>query len=586
MTSPRHVVRTTSARIIAGYLLVTIVLSGAWLYSLSGPLTSTVVAQQERNLLAVAQSSALVVMESDQSPQQIARQLVARTDLRLTIVAADGTVLADSDSSPATMENHADRPEIRSALDGATGVARRTSATEGYEQVYVAVPGSLGNERVAVRVSQSLEEVGVIAARLRRLGLILLAAALAAAALIAWRATRLAARPLQELTATSSEMARGNLAVSIPRVPADLETLAESLTTLRDQMRSRLDALDTERQTLKAALDGLADAVLVIESGIVVLSNQAVLPVLSLQRIPAEGTALDDLAIPASLKSAITTGLTLSKSTALELDPDPTGRAWRLVFAPMPSRGGATRSIVVISDITERVTLDRVRREFVSNASHELKTPVAGIRLLADSAGMAAADGDTQGSAAFLSQISGEVGRLQHLVGDLLELSRLEALPSPESTTDVRSAIENASAGHGAAAQRKGIMLGVDLSSIADDDVYVAADPTDVAIALDNLLANAIHYTDSGSVTITVRATSDEVMIEVADSGIGISPEHLSRIFERFYRVDEGRSRDVGGTGLGLSLVRNAAERNGGSVSVASQVGAGSSFVLTLPRQR
>ncbi|MHB9003559.1 MAG: ATP-binding protein [Coriobacteriia bacterium] len=584
MTALLRLMRTTSARIIAGYLLVTIVLSGAWLYSLSGPLTSTVAAQQQRNLLAVAQSSALVVMESDQQPQQIARQLVARTDLRLTIVAADGTVLADSDSPPHTMENHANRPEIRSALGGSTGVARRTSATEGYEQIYVAVPGSLGDERVAVRVSQSLEEVGLIAARLRRFGLVLLAVALAAAALIAWRATRLASRPVQELTATSQEMAQGNLAVTVPRVPADLEILAESLTALRNQMKSRLDALDTERHTLKAALDGLADAVLVVESGTVVLSNQAVLPVLSLQRVPAEGTALDELAIPASLKSAIMARLTLPVAAEIELDPDPAGRAWRVVVAPMPSRSGASRSIVVVSALTERVTLDRVRREFVSNASHELKTPVAGIKLLADSAAMAAADGDIEDSAIFLSQISGEVERLQRLVSDLLDLSRLETLQSPGSTTDVRTAIQNASAGHGAAAQRKDLALVVDLSAIIADDVYVAADPTDVAIALDNLLANAIHYTESGSVTITVRVTGDRVMIEIADTGTGIAAEHLPRIFERFYRADEGRARDAGGTGLGLALVRNAAERNSGSVSVTSHVGSGSTFVLTLPR--
>jgi two-component system phosphate regulon sensor histidine kinase PhoR len=540
--------RTTSVRIIAGYLLVTIVLSGAWFYSLSGPLTSTVAAQQQRNLLAVAQSSALVVMESDQQPQQIARQLVARTDLRLTIVAADGTVLADSDSPPHTMENHADRPEIEAALGGSTGVARRTSATEGYEQIYVAVPGSLGDERVAVRVSQSLEEVGLIAARLRRFGLALLAVALAAAALIAWRATRLASRPVQELTAISQEMAQGNLAVTVPRVPADLEILAESLTALRNQMKSRLDALDTERHTLKAALDGLADAVLVVESGRVVLANRAVSGILSLQVSP-EGMPLGELAIPASLKSAVLAGLALPEASVLELDPDPTGQAWRLAVAPMLPTGGAARSIV-------------------------------------DSAGMAAADGDSDGSATFLSQISGEVERLQRLVSDLLDLSRLEGASSSGRTTDIRAAIENADAGHRSAVARKGLDISVDLSHIAGEDVFVAADPTDVAIALDNLLENAIQYTDIGTVTITVRVTADAVMTEVSDTGTGIPAEHLPRIFERFYRVDEGRARGAGGTGLGLALVRNAAERSGGSISVTSREGVGSSFVLTLPRHR
>jgi len=194
---------STFARMIAGYVLVAVVLAGAWLYSLSGPLTNAVVAQQERNLKAVAQSAALLVAASDEKPQQIARQLVARTDLRLTLVASDGAVLADSDFDPSAMQNHSDRPEVQDALAGETGVDRRTSATEGYEQIYVAVPGSLDGKRVAVRVSQSLEDVQRIATGLRRVGLLLLAAALTVAVVIAWRVTRSAARPIQELSRAS-----------------------------------------------------------------------------------------------------------------------------------------------------------------------------------------------------------------------------------------------------------------------------------------------------------------------------------------------------------------------------------------------
>jgi two-component system phosphate regulon sensor histidine kinase PhoR len=575
---------TTFARMIAGYVLVAIVLAGAWLYSLSGPLTDAVVEQQERNLTAVAQSAALVVGESDERPQQIARQLVARTDLRLTVVASDGVVLADSDFSPSAMENHGNRREVMLALEGTTGVDRRTSATEGYEQLYVAVPGSMEGKRVAVRVAQSLEDVRRIAAGLRRFGLSLLAAAFALAVLIAWHATRSAALPVRELSETSRQMAQGNLSARIPVVPTDLSGLATSLASLRDQMKSRLDALDAERGTLRAALDGLTDAVFVVEGGKVALANR-VAGLLAADPL-VEGKGLEDLSLPASLKAAIRNQLASPGIEAVELEPDPTGQAWRVLATPLSSSGASVRAIVIVTDITERTRLDRMRREFVANASHELKTPVAAIKLLSESASMAASDGDDESAAVFSGQIAGEVDRLQRLVTDLLDLSRLDALPSAGSITDVRVAVEQALVGHRLAARSKGIPIEADFSAVQDEDAFVEADSTDVAVALDNLLANAIHYTSAGSVRVEVRASEEDVTIAVTDTGPGIAREHLPRIFERFYRVDEGRTRDAGGTGLGLALVRHVAERNGGTISVTSEVGVGSTFALRLPRHR
>lgn len=574
---------STFVRIIVGYVLVAVVLAGAWLYSLSGPLTEAVIGQQVRNLTAVAQSAALLVAESDEPPQQIARQLVARTDLRLTIVDSDGRVLADSDFDPSVMENHANRPEVNSALDGQTGVDRRISATKGYDQVYVAVPGSREGKTVAVRVSQSLEDVGQIAAGLRRFGLMLLGLALGVAVLIAWRATRSAAQPISDLAAASGKMADGDLSVHMPAVPADLEGLAVSLGVLRDQMRSRLEALDAQRMTLQGALDGMTDAVFVVEDGVVALANRSAAS-LSAGGVVTVGTRLDEAPLPARLRAALAAELAAPSPEGVELEPDPLGHVWRILVAPLDSVSGVARSIVVVSDVTERSRLDKVRREFVANASHELKTPVAAIKLLAESAGMAASDGDEESAAAFQGQIAGEVDRLQRLVGKLLDLSRLEALPAPDSVTNIRTAVDNALLGHRSAAADKEVDMRADFSAVHDADVFVAADPTDVAVALDNLVGNAVGHTDSGSVKVIVDASKTDVVIRVTDTGAGIPPEHLPRIFERFYRVDEARARDTGGTGLGLALVRNAADRNGGTVTVTSEVGAGSDFILTLPR--
>jgi two-component system phosphate regulon sensor histidine kinase PhoR len=369
-------------------------------------------------------------------------------------------------------------------------------------------------------------------------------------------------------------------------VPADLQVLANALETLRHQMRSRLDALEAEQRTLRTALDGLSDAVFLLEGDSIRFANDAAS---RLFRVPGSGwrdSAIDAVGLPASLSAAICARLGSVRPYAAELEPDPLGTTLRLVVLPIEPNAENPRTLAVVSDVTDRARLERVRRDFVANASHELKTPVAGIQLLAESAETAAEDGDIAQSLEFTRQIEAEASRLKRLVTDLLDLSRLDSAPAPDAITDVRQAVDNAIAGHRGAAGRNELALQVDLSAIRGVDVFVAAEPTDVAIALDNLLDNAIAYTERGSVSVSVKVSEDTVRIKVADTGPGIAPEHLGRIFERFYRIDRARSRDNGGTGLGLALVRHVVERSAGSVTVASESGQGTTFTLTLPRAR
>jgi len=267
-----------------------------------------------------------------------------------------------------------------------------------------------------------------------------------------------------------------------------------------------------------------------------------------------------------------------------DIGPDPTGRSLRISAVPLGEIEGEKRTLVAVSDITERSRVDQVRKDFVANASHELKTPVAGIQLLAMSAAHAAEDGDDAQALAFAKQIEQEALRLQRLVVDLLELSRLETTPTPGSLTDVRAAIANALIGHNAFAVRQQLALAIEDVAPAGEDVFASADPTDFAVALDNLLDNALSYTDTGRVTVRLEADAEHVGVIVIDTGCGIPEAELDRIFERFYRVDRARSRDSGGTGLGLALVRHAVERSGGKVTVQSVVGAGSRFELMFPR--
>jgi two-component system phosphate regulon sensor histidine kinase PhoR len=417
-----------------------------------------------------------------------------------------------------------------------------------------------------------------------RTGLVLFGFTLLVAVVVGVRLWQLAAKPVFGLRDAARAMAAGDLRTRIPPAGGELGDLAQALTVLRDRMRETIGELEGGQATLRAVLDGLQDAVFVLDGQRVTLSNRAAG---ALFRAPVggwRGTLLEDSSLPASLAAAVRSRLSCETACAGEVGPDPEARYFRVTAVPLNPVSETTRTLVVIADITEVRRLDAVRRDFVANASHELKTPTSAIQLLADAADSAARDNDTDQAMVFVEQMRDEAERLRRLVIDLLDLSRLEATPVAGGVTDVRELIDNALAGHRAAATSAGLALDLDAASVSGEDVYVAADPTDVAVALDNMLANAIAYTERGGATVRVTADPQTVTVAVADTGVGIPAEHLPRIFERFYRVDAARTRSSGGTGLGLALVRNAVERSGGTVEIASEVGHGTTVTIRLPR--
>ena len=229
---------------------------------------------------------------------------------------------------------------------------------------------------------------------------------------------------------------------------------------------------------------------------------------------------------------------------------------------------------------------DQVRSDFVANASHELKTPVAGIRLLSEAIRDAAEIDDKKSLVLFIDRLDNEAERLQRLVVDLLDLSRLEEHPNTDRSprTDLHSTVVTSLVAHKGQGEDKGLDLTLEDRSRPGDDCYAEIEPSDASLIFDNLIENAIMYTDEGSICVTFEPRGHEIAIIVRDTGIGIPQAYQSRIFERFYRVDKARSREVGGTGLGLSLVRHAIERSHGTIRVKSVVNEGSEFTVIFPR--
>ncbi len=571
-------------RLVLGYVLVVSILAGAWAWSLYGPLTDTVIEQQQAHLQSVAQAGVLVVARTPGAPEQTLSELVARTDLRMTLVAADGRVLADSAEEPSAMGNHGDRPEIITALAGTVGRDVRRSATQGVEQMYVAVPATYRGERVALRVSESLEKISELSANARQTGLLLLGLSVILALLLGARTATNTARPVERLADAATAMAAGDLLSGVPDEDGALRPLSAALSELRMQMRARIGDLEAEQRNLRTVLDGLADAVFLLDGCKVRLVNRAATTMFRSSAAEMRGRDIADAGLPASLATTITAALATGVPETRESGPDPLQRYLRVTVVPLDPADGAERHLVVVSDITDRMRLDSVRRDFVANASHELKTPTSGILLLAESAAHAVDDGDTDQALTFVGQIESEAVRLRQLVLDLLDLSRLESAPDASSVTEMRQAIDLSLAAHRRAAGVKGLELTADFSAVEGVDVYVQADGTDLAVALDNLLANAITYTESGVVSVSLNATDAHVTFSVSDTGIGIPAEDIPRVFERFYRVDRSRTRDSGGTGLGLSLVRHVVERTGGSVEIDSKPGVGTSVTVTMPR--
>jgi two-component system phosphate regulon sensor histidine kinase PhoR len=540
----------------------------------------------EARLMAKVVEPALARGEPPAVVDRLVDEAARDVKARVTIVAPDGRVLADSalpEASLAAAENHAQRPEVKEALAARIGRARRLSATVGDELLYAAVPIQLDGQTVAV--SRVALPLGGITARVRRmqpllaLGLVAAAAMVAAAALLGGSRFR---RVLTDVTSAAGAFAAGDLSARV-RVDRDdeLGRLAGHLNRMATQLDERLTQSARDKRRTDAILEAMDDGLLAVDTrGTVVLANEALVRDLGLQD-PVGRHYLEVVRQP-EVDGVVKKVLSYGRRSTAEIEIARFKRSFVVAGVPLAGAGDVPQgAILTFHDVTQERRLESVRRDFVANASHELRTPLTSIRGFVE----ALEDGALRepGTAErFLGKIRVHADRMAELIEDLLELSRLESgseavnrdpvIPARVAASVVGSFAERA------AAKRIGLALR------GQTEAAVMTDGERLRRILENLLDNAIKYTpEGGDVTVVVRGNGDEVAIDVADTGPGIPSEHLSRIFERFYRVDKSRSRDLGGTGLGLSIVKHLAEGIGGRVSVESTPGRGSTFTITLP---
>jgi two-component system, OmpR family, phosphate regulon sensor histidine kinase PhoR len=363
--------------------------------------------------------------------------------------------------------------------------------------------------------------------------------------------------------------------------PDDLAGLTNELGAITARLRDRLDELTEERDRAGQILDALDDGVLLFDgAGRLLVANPAARSWFGLPHdlrpgLPAK-RVLGAPQVTALAEQAAETRAPVAGSLTLVF-PEP--RTLTMRAFPLADRGPTGRIVVTLTDITERRRLEVLRRDFVANASHELKTPVAAVRALAETL-LTALPEDPEAGRRFAERIGREAERLDFLARALLDLSMVERGTLDVEPVDLVGLAKEVADGYRDLAEERRVRLDTELQP----QVSLRGDRAQLGLLLSNLLDNALRHTPAkGTVGVRLEAAEGRAVLQVADTGEGIPAGELSRIFERFYRVDKARARRTGGTGLGLAIVRHVAEAHGGTVRVDSELGRGSTFTVSLP---
>lgn len=493
---------------------------------------------------------------------------------RVTLIGRNGVVLGDSQFDSAGisgLQNHSHRPEVMVAFGGAVGSSRRTSPSEGDDEVYVAVPAALGVARVSQNTAAADDMFN------RALGDIAVAGAIAAtiAFLLAALFARSVSRPVVELRDAARAIAGGDLSRHPPiSAPGEIGDLAAALYTMSEQLGARLRGLADDESLVSAVVESLNEGILAVSARRSVLRiNAAARTMLGLREpvpfsvdhVPRERVLHD------SLEAA------LRGQSSDDQSVDVGGRTIAVAARPLPD-GGA---VLALTDLTSKRKLESVRRDFVANVSHELRTPLTVIAGFAET--LTEASLSEEDRTRFAALIQSNTARMQLIVDELLDLSRIESggwVPRPENV-DVAAVAAEAIASVAKVAAASDVTTE---AQVANDSRWVYADRTALRQVIGNLVENAIRHTAHGTVSVFARRDDDGyTWIGVRDSGVGIAPAHLPRIFERFYRADSARSRESGGTGLGLAIVKHLVEAHGGHVRAESVLGRGTTVSASFP---
>jgi two-component system phosphate regulon sensor histidine kinase PhoR len=592
------------------YLLAVVLCAGVVGWLAVGTASSLYHQQAVSDLKAraeLATGRVLPLLDRPAALQALARSIGTGADTRLTVIAGpdaatgvEGQVLADSEADPATMPNHdtPTRPEVQTALNGATGEVTRFSDTLKRRMIYVAVPVFNADHQVeavirtALPLTQISDKVNAMTGRIV-LGTLLMALVVALLGLLVSRSI---SGRMREIRRGAERFAGGDFAHEIHVSTSDeIGEVASGLNVMGRQLSETIQTITDERNEREAVLAGMTEGVLAVDGQERIITiNAAAAALLGVEPEQARGRSIQETVRNPELQRFVAAVLAgeepVEGDVVVHADRDP--RELRVHGAQLrggngngggDAEGGDKGAVIVLNDVTRMRHYEAIRRDFVANVSHEIKTPVTTIKGFAETLLDGALD-DRHDSERFLRIIVGQADRLSAIIEDLLSLSSLESGSEDTAISLERGSIRDVLQVALDVCEMKAGAKHIALALDCPEELYAEINPPLLEQAVVNLIDNAIKYSPEGSavgVSATVQGTT--VSIRVTDAGRGIAREHLPRLFERFYRVDKARSRDMGGTGLGLSIVKHIAVAHGGWVAVESAPGLGSTFTITLP---
>ncbi len=521
--------------------------------------------------------------KADQYCKQTGRLIATR----ITLILPSGKVVGDSHKNPLQMDNHGDRPEVTAALASGHGSSVRYSHTLDTYMMYVALALKRGAATMAVvRTSMALAAIDHALARIRKKILAGSVAACLLAGILCFFVSRRISKPMEELASGLKGSFQDKKI--LPRyAPSECHMLEEAMGRMARELDQRMETLTRQRNQLEAILTSMSEGVIAVDQdGRLAIVNLSAASMLGLDVAAAKGRSLQEAVRNPELQELVSRVLAGSGPARKEIAVL-AGRQAILQVHGVALRSarqdGLLGALVVLTDITRLRQAERMRKDFVANVSHELKTPITAIKGFAETL-LDGSSHDPDHVSRFLNIIATHARRMEKIVQDLLTLARLENQDEGRAVefeqADLGQVVARAIQACALEAGQKGIQIETRVA----DGLCLEASSHLLEQALVNLVENAVKYSGSGSrVTVTAGRQAGQVVICVADQGCGIARQHQARIFERFYRVDKARSRKLGGTGLGLAIVKHVAQIHGGKVEVESSVGKGSIFTIILP---
>ena len=574
-------------------VLFSMLLSGVYLLNVLGSYFMDNL--REKLLVEARLVREMVSQELDaQRPSSKMAELAVRLgnvmSTRVTIIDAAGVVLGDSQEEPALMGNYLNRPEIQQAISDEVGTIEKKSMILGNEITYLALPVKKDGEiRGFVRLSLPTTEIKMTLSKLWFLLITGLLLAIAFAALLGLTLAQRLTKPIQEMTVSAQKIAAGDFSLRTYTTSQDeIGVLGQALNQMAQQLKETIDAVSTEKSKLESVLANMVSGVIFLgQDGRVDLVNPAAGQILGIKPIISGGRKHVGIIRNYQLSQLIATALERGKVVKEEiLILVPHERNVQVNITPITGREDFNLgAVVVLHDITDFRKLERVRKDFVANVSHELKTPVTSLKGYAETLLDGALE-DPRVASEFVKIMLTESERLSILINDLLELSKIESTASPMTWQEINIDVLISFLKNKFKPQVEERQIELEFTR-PENPLIAMGDNGMIDQVLINLIDNAVKYSPvGGKVTMAVSEQAERILFEVIDTGLGIPEQELKRIFERFYRVDKGRSRKLGGTGLGLAIVKHILEIHGSQIKVESTLGRGSRFYFTLPKKK